>query len=153
MNRIYPLALWLGAHTFPWVKLSGQGLGFKPSDNNAMLIALGEDPLVIKKPRIDALYGIVNLMDAALEAAPSIRAPMLVLYGAHDEIIPKAPTALMLDRLAGPRAVAVYPDGYHMLMRDLQANVVDEDLAAWIAAPGAPLPSGHDRDWRRFLEE
>jgi alpha-beta hydrolase superfamily lysophospholipase len=153
MNPFTRAALWLGAHTVPWLTLSGRGLDITPSDNTEMLIALGRDPLVIKETRIDAIHGLVDLMDAALDAAPQIATPLLVLYGAHDEIIPKAPTALMLDRLAGPRAVAVYPDGYHMLLRDLQANVVHEDLAAWIAAPGAPLPSGHDRDWRRFLEE
>ena len=153
MNPFYRVALWLGAHTVPWLALTGRGLDITPSDNTQMLIALGRDPLVIKETRVDAIHGLVDLMDAALDAAPAIATPLLVLYGAHDEIIPKAPTALMLDRLAGPRAVAVYPDGDHMLMRDLQANVVHDDLAAWIAAPGAALPSGHDTGWRRFLDE
>ena len=153
MNRIYPLALWLGAHTFPWVKLSGQGLGFKPSDNNAMLIALGEDPLVIKKTRIDALYGIVNLMDAALEAAPSIRAPMLVLYGAQDEIIPKAATGKMLARLSGSPRIVIYPDGYHLLLRDLSAEVVLADISAWITGTDGKLPSGYSGEWQLFFEQ
>ena len=153
MNPFYRAALWLGAHAVPWLTLTGRGLDITPSDNTEMLIALGRDPLVIKETRVDAIHGLVDLMDAALAAAPQIATPLLVLYGAHDEIIPKAPTALMLDRLSGPRAVAVYPDGYHMLLRDLAADIVHEDLAAWIAAPEAPLPSGHDTGWRRFLEE
>jgi len=153
MNKFYPLALWLGAHTLPWVKLSGQGLGFKPSDNNAMLIALGEDPLVIKKTRIDALYGIVNLMDAALEAAPSIRTPMLVLYGAQDEIIPKAATGKMLAGLSGSPRIVIYPDGYHMLLRDLSAEVVLADISAWITGTDGKLPSGHNEEWQLFFEK
>ena len=153
MNKFYPLALWLGAHTLPWVKLSGQGLGFKPSDNNAMLIALGEDPLVIKKTRIEALYGIVNLMDAALEAAPSIRTPMLVLYGAQDEIIPKAATGKMLAGLSGSPRIVIYPDGYHMLLRDLSAEVVLDDISARITGTDRKLPAGHNEEWQLFFEK
>ncbi|MEK7244913.1 MAG: alpha/beta fold hydrolase, partial [Pseudomonadota bacterium] len=38
------LALWLGAHTTPWAKVTGRGLGITPSDNIEMLLALGRDP-------------------------------------------------------------------------------------------------------------
>jgi acylglycerol lipase len=45
-----------------------------------------------------------------------------------------------------PLFTPVYPDGYHMLTRDLGARVVLEDMAAWLADPTAPLPSGHETD-------
>jgi len=151
MNLFYRAALWLSAHTVPWLRASGRGLDITPSDNREMLIALGRDPLVIKETRIDAVWGIADLMDAALAAAPALTTPLLVAYGAHDEIIPRTPTLLMLDRLSGPRRIAVYPDGWHMLLRDLQAGVVHADIAAWITDPAAPLPSGHDHDWRPLL--
>ena len=35
-------------------------------------------------------------------------------------------------------------NGYHMLMRDLDAAVVMSDIAGWIAERRAPLPSGAD---------
>ncbi len=153
MNPFYRAALWLGAHTVPWLSVTGRGLKITPSDNIEMLRALSADPLVIKETRIEAIYGVVNMMDAALAAAPHIDAPLLVLYGARDEIIPKAPTARMLDRLNGHHRVAVYPDGYHMLTRDLQADRVLTDIAAWIEAPRAPLPSGFDKNWMAFLDQ
>ena len=152
MNGVYSIALWLGAHTFPWVRVSGQNLGITPSDNEPMLIALGKDPLVIHKTRMDTLYGMVNLMDAALAAASSIRTPTLVLYGAHDQIIPKKATARMLARLSSTSTVVVYPDGYHMLLRDLRGDVVLADISAWITRPDATLPSGYDREWRSFFK-
>ena len=68
-------ALWLGARTVPWMKLTGRGLEIRASDNDDMLRALGADPLVIKETRIDAIHGLVDLMDTALEAAPSLRSP------------------------------------------------------------------------------
>ena len=43
------------------------------------------------------------------------------------------------------RRVAVYESGYHMLLRDLQAETVWTDIAAWIGDRASPLPSGADR--------
>ena len=141
-------ALWLVAQTLPTLRLTGRGLDITPSDNVEMLRTLGADPLVIKRTRVDALWGVVNLMDSAFAAAPAITRPLLVLYGARDEIIPEAPTRDMLCRLNGPHRVAVYPEGYHMLLRDLLAGVVHDDITAWVAAPDARLPSGvHVDGW------
>lgn len=141
--------LWVFAHTVPWLTLSGQGIKRNPSDNIEMLRALGRDPLVIKNTRIDSLWGIVNLMDAAQAAAARLATPTLLLFGAHDDIVPPEAARRMLDTLpqspAGERRIAVYENGYHMLLRDLQARTVWDDILAWIRAPDAPLPSGADR--------
>ena len=143
------LALWLGAHATPWAKVTGRGLDITPSDNVEMLLALGRDPLVIKETRVDAIHGLVGLMDEALDSAPRFQAPALILYGQKDEVIPKAPTRLMLERFPEPararQRVAFYAEGYHMLLRDLGAEIPWRDIEAWIADPSSPLPSGADR--------
>lgn len=151
MNPLQRAVLWLVAHTRPGLRLSGRGLGITASDNKAMLRALREDPLVLKDARADALWGLSSLMDRALESAPRVGVRALVLYGAHDEIIPRRPTCRLLAALGPPARLALYPDGYHMLTRDLGAGVVLEDVAAWLADPAAPLPSGHDAAGRRAL--
>ncbi len=142
--------LWLAAHSVPWMTVTGEGLDILPSDNFAMLRALGRDPLVIKETRLDTVYGLVGLMDAGWAAAPELRAPALLLYGAREEVIPEDAALAWLRRLPpdaaegpghGPRA-ALYPNGYHMLLRDLDAGVVWNDIARWIAARAEPLPSG-----------
>ena len=137
-------ALWLAAHAVPWLELTGRGLDITPSDNVAMLQALGADPLVIKATRIDAIWGVVDLMDRALAAAPALSARALIQYGASDEIIPPKATREFLDRLpvAAPHTVAVYPNGFHMLLRDTAAATPIADIVAWVRAPAAPLPSG-----------
>jgi len=145
MNPFYRVSLWLSAHLFPWAHVTGRGLGIKPSDNREMLIELGKDPLVIKETRIDAVYGLVDLMDAAFAAAERITAPTLVLYGENDDLVPKAPTFAMLRRLRAPHRVAIYPKGYHMLLRDLDGAVVRADVAAWALSRDRPLPSGFER--------
>jgi len=126
--------------------LTGRGLGIVPSDNYEMLVRLGRDPLVIKQTRVGTIYGLVNLMDAALAAAPQLKTPALILYGEKDQIIPKAPTRRLLKTLpAGRHRVALYEGGYHMLLRDLQAATVWKDMAAWITERRTVLPSGADR--------
>jgi alpha-beta hydrolase superfamily lysophospholipase len=139
--------LWLFGHTLPWYKLTGEGLNIQPSDNLEALRELFEDPMVIKATRIDAIYGLVDLMDAAALAAPKLRTPTLVLYGAHEEVVSVDAARAFVESLPRPPApikVAVYPEGYHLLFRDREAGRVIGDVAAWIEAPGEPLPSGAD---------
>ncbi|HRH81437.1 MAG TPA: lysophospholipase [Thiobacillaceae bacterium] len=138
--------LWLLAHTLPWLELTGRGLGLRPTDNKEALRRMREDPLVIKATRVDALWGMAGLMDGALSDAAALALPSLILYGGQDEIIPRTPTCRWLAALPrnGAWRLAVYPDGWHMLTRDLQADRVHADLAAWLADPAAPLPSGTD---------
>ncbi|NQV79394.1 MAG: alpha/beta hydrolase [Alphaproteobacteria bacterium] len=142
MSPFYRLTLWAAAHTIPSRRLTGRGLGVIPSDNIDMLRALGRDPLVIKETRVDSLYGLVKLMGAAQRVTIAEEARFLVLYGAKDRIIPRRPTAALAAKMNGSGRFAVYPNGYHMLLRDLQAEVVWRDILAWIDDPSAALPSG-----------
>ncbi len=139
--------LWLTAHTVPWFEVTAEGLNITPSDNEKMLIRLGRDPLVIKSTRIDSIWGLVDLMDEADAAATRVKVPVLLLYGTRDEVIPPAPTLDAIKALSahGHLTVAFYRSGYHMLLRDLEAARPTEDVAAWMLAPGKPLPSGADR--------
>ena len=126
----------LTAHTIPWKKVTGQSLQISPSDNIEMLKKLGRDPLVIKETRIDVLYGLVNLMDQAYEHAEGVRNKLLLLYGENDEIIPRAPVFSFYQRLPlgalGQQKLILYEKGYHMLLRDLQAEIVMRDIVDWI---------------------
>ncbi len=140
------VALTLSSHTVPWLTLTGSGLGIQASDNIEMLRALGRDPLFIKETRIDAIHGLVDLMDAALASAPKLNLPSLILRGANDQVIEDGPTAVMLAELPKdapqPRRITRYPAGWHMLLRDLQAQIVWRDIKGWIDDPAADLPSG-----------
>jgi alpha-beta hydrolase superfamily lysophospholipase len=135
------------SHTIPWMQLTGKGLRKTPSDNKEMLRSLGRDPLVIKATRIDTIYGLTNLMDEALSQAEKMHLPTLVLYGKNDQIIPKEPTFLMLKKMPTTTRKAFYERGYHMLLRDLQAEKPLTDIAAWIADHNNPLPYGSE-NWK-----
>jgi alpha-beta hydrolase superfamily lysophospholipase len=135
--------LWISAHTVPWMTVTGRGLNIKPSDNIEMLRALGRDPKVIKETRIDAIWGLANFMDRALEASARFTAPSLIVYGTRDEIIPNEPIERMLARLPkageGQRTIIRYIGAYHMLLRDLDAETYWRDIERWIdERRGAP---------------
>jgi alpha-beta hydrolase superfamily lysophospholipase len=164
MNLFERGALWLAANTVPWLPLTIEGIGIRPSDNIPMLRELARDPKAIHKTRVDAVKGLVDLMDTAFAAAPalgrnplarnrtghaltesaSLPTPVLMLYGLRDELVPENPSFAVMRSLAGnPRARrALYKNGHHMLLRDLAAKIVWRDIAAWIADAAAPLPSG-----------
>lgn len=145
LPNAYAATLWVGAHTFPYRPVSppkGVQRKIVASDNTAMLQKIGRDPHMIFTTRIDAIYGLVNLMERASDASPRLAVPTAFLYGAKDQIIPR-PAAEKAARALPPTArTAIYPDGHHMLLRDLRAHVVWDDVLAFLRDPAAPLPSG-----------
>ncbi len=139
------LALEGAVRTLPWLKLTGEGIRISPSDHIEMLQAMGADPLVIKATRVDALWGITDLMDRAQAAAGRLQTPALLLYGEQDKIIPKNAFCRFLAKLPGTDpglTFVLYEHGWHMLPRDRQGARVRTDIAAWLDDPEAPLPSG-----------
>src|SRR5579864_9122818 len=104
------------------------------------------------------MYGLVDLMDRTIEAAPSLKTPTFLLYGAHDAVIPADPVrafvaALPAEDVRGDR-FGYYQNGYHMLLRDLEGPRVAADVASWVLDRAAALPSHADaagltRPWPR----
>jgi acylglycerol lipase len=133
LNGFYRATLWVMVRVVPGMELTGRGLKVMASDNIEMLRAIGADPLFIKKTRVDAIAGLVELMDIAAASVDRMDGPLLVLGGARDEIVPPGAHLAMLGRLRAQQCTEViYPDGWHMLLRDLQREVVWNDILAWI---------------------
>lgn len=147
--------LWTLAHTMPWLSLTGKGVKVHPSDNIEMLRALGRDPLVIKETRVEAIYGLANLMDAAFDGAAALHSNTLMLYGEKDDIIPREPTYAFLQQFLAKdiaaKTVAFYQQGYHMLLRDLQGPKLWNDIVSWINKRSPKLPSGADDRAKHLL--
>jgi alpha-beta hydrolase superfamily lysophospholipase len=149
MPILYRVALFFAARLTPGLILSNSAarhvVTIMPSDNIEMLRALCRDPLFQKKTRADTLYGLVDLMDAARAAPAHLTRPgppILLLYGAHDQVIPARPTKAVIAALDGSATVHRYETGYHMLLRDLGRALPEKDAADWILAH-APEPAGN----------
>ncbi len=106
-----------------------------------MLRRIGRDPNMIFRTRIDAIYGLVGLMEKASQRSGNLQGDIAFLYGAHDQIIPRASALRAARRLPASARTAVYENGYHMLMRDLQREVVYLDMLSFLRDPAAPFPS------------
>ena len=148
LNPLYRVVLMTAASLMPRNEVTGRGLGLRASDNDEALIALGRNPLTILKTRLDAVAGLVQLMDAAVARAPDLDLPTLVLMGERDEIIPPTVMAGFVERLDPAQCTAViYPDGWHLLLRDLQRERVWNDIVAWLEGelPAAAEPCGGAR--------
>ena len=131
-NSFYRVGLWLLAHTLPWMEVTGSGLKITVTDNIPLLRELSLDPLMIRETRIDALYGLVGMMDTALERAPLIKQPTLLVYGLKDEVIPQNSICHFASQLTTDNKVIFYEHGYHFLLRDLDAQKVWQDIVDWI---------------------
>jgi alpha-beta hydrolase superfamily lysophospholipase len=153
MPWLYRAAMEVVVRIAPSLALSGKGLNIWPTDNIEMLRGLSKDPGVIKKTRTIAVYGLSYLMDhaATLSRAGDLRLPILWLYGARDELIPPEATyraAKGLLRDPARQRLVVYGNGWHMLLRDLQSEIVLADIAAFVDDPAGPLPFGRAIDLR-----
>jgi acylglycerol lipase len=146
LGSIERTALWVTRTTLPGLWLTPPpGLHIHPSDNIPMLREMSRDSLVQMGARADTTAGLMDLMDLAGDEVSRIHLPTLVLYGAHEEVLPHTAVKTFLDRVPPNNVrVAFYPKGYHMLLRDLDGDIVAGDVAAWVADRTAPLPSGDE---------
>ena len=137
----------------PMMGFQNSAPGFQPTDNIAAWQRWSRDPMLIRHTRVDALAGLVDLMDAAVAAAPHFHAPALMLYGGRDRLVPPEPTRRLLAARPDParQRVGYYPGGYHMLLRDTQGEKVALDITSWAKEPRVPLPSGAEEAARRWL--
>ncbi len=118
--------------------------GVVASDNHLELVRNGRDPRSILATRFDTIYGLVDLMQSASEKLGKIRAPTLLMYGAHDQVVKAAPMRDALRAAGSPSNLrtAYYSDGWHLLDRNLGAETVYRDVVAYLRDASAPLPSG-----------
>lgn len=132
MSPFYRTILWTMAHIAPGLKLTGDSLHIQTTDNMEIAREMAYDPYVIKATRVDALYGLMDLMDAAHDGLGSAKPlPALLLYGFKDEVIPIHSIRDIQRRMPYVERVN-YEHGYHMLLRDMQRARVYDDVSQWI---------------------
>ena len=143
MGILLSSGLWIVASVAPGWRVTGAEvpIRIRPSDNRAALLALARDPLTINRTRFDTLRGLTDAMDAAQAAAPDFRAPGLFLYGGQDRLVPPEATLALWRKLPEGARRALYPHGYHLLLRDLDRAIPITDVIAWIQDPATLLPS------------
>ncbi len=118
-------------------RFTGEGVvSLQPSDNREAMRAAAQSPYHYSNASGRELWGLVRVSDRAARAAPRVTQPTLTLMGAKDEYIPPKAVEAVHNTIAGAERYIFYPDGWHWLFRDLQAERVWRDVAAF--ALGAP---------------
>jgi alpha-beta hydrolase superfamily lysophospholipase len=141
----YNAMLWVASHTLPAYVANPPSFLTRhiwASDNVRELIRMGRDKLMIWGSRFDTLYGLVALMERAWRDIDKVKVVAAYMYGAHDQIIPRAAAFSAAHRLRAPGRTLYYEHGWHLLLRDLQAQTVWRDAEVFIRDPSAPPPSG-----------
>ena len=139
------ILLWLTAHTARGWVIQPPGFLLEhihATDNIDELRRMSRDRLQIFGARPDALYGLMDIMQRGSVGTARLTLPTVYLYGAQDDIIPKASAFEAAARLPPPRRTAYYAEGHHLLLVDLQAATVWADVERFLRDPAAPLPSG-----------
>jgi alpha-beta hydrolase superfamily lysophospholipase len=153
LNPLHRVAAWSIAAVVPERRFTGEGIvSIQASDNIEMLRALGRDPHYLRPPSAREIFGLVRVADMAETAAANVNLPALLLLGDRDQIVPNARVRRVFGRLTGPRQVIEYPEGWHLMLRDLQAQRVWRDVADWslaiprdtacAATAGQAIPAG-----------
>jgi alpha-beta hydrolase superfamily lysophospholipase len=76
-----------------------------------------------------------DLIEAALPAAAQIETPVAIFSAGHDVFVTAAQQREFFERIAArQKALFEYPEGYHQLLFDLDAEQVLADVAGWIEA-------------------
>jgi acylglycerol lipase len=90
----------------------------------------------------------VSIMELAHQQAERLpeSVPVLVSYGAHDQVVPPVGPRRTAGLLPKHVRTVYYPNGYHVLLSDLQRDKVIADYLAFIRDPGCALPSG-EGEW------
>ena len=142
MPLFYRLTLNLAASLAPGKRLTGERAQRRATDNVPLVRAMIADPLVIKDTRIDAVLGVVRVMGEAWGATDKTGGRVLVLVGENDEIIPPKHIRAAAARLCGDVTLKAYPQGWHLLFRDLGGAAPTRDAADWMV--GTTRDRGHD---------
>jgi alpha-beta hydrolase superfamily lysophospholipase len=146
MGSVERAALSVAQHMIPGLWLEApRGLNIHPSDNIEMLRAMGRDSLVQFGARADTTAGLMDLMDSAGGSVTDMKMPTLVLFGAHEEVLPEEAVDSFLKHLPATNVrVVYYPEGYHMLLRDLHGEIVSRDVLDWTLDRSGKLQSGDE---------
>lgn len=130
------------AAALPDRRWTGQGIvRIQPTDDLEALRAVKADPRHYGDPSSRELYGLVQIMDRAAAAAPSVYLPTVVMMGARDEVLRPEDVQTIAVRIPGLTRFVLYPRGWHWLFRDRQAPRVwadTGDFALGLTRTGFP---------------
>lgn len=115
---------------------------YSPTNNEHAFQQMLRDPLLIHARRLSTMSGLLTLSTDARQRLRDVKVPVFLLYGGKDRLVPEMAISSAVQGLKPKDRSAYYPEGWHVLNRDLYRAEVFEDIARFLDDPLAPLPSG-----------
>jgi alpha-beta hydrolase superfamily lysophospholipase len=141
LNPALRAGAWALAAALPERRWTGRGLvSIQPTDNPEALRRTIADPRHFSDPSSRELWGLVEVMDRAAAAAPRVAVPTLTLMGARDEVLRPERVRAVHETVPGRAGYRLYPEGWHWLLRDRQAEAVWRDVADFVLATDPARP-------------
>jgi alpha-beta hydrolase superfamily lysophospholipase len=104
------------------------------SRDPAVVAAYHDDPLV-HHGRVPAGLGraMLQIGETMQQRAPSLNAPLLVVHGAEDRLVPVAGSRRLVECVgSGDVELKVYPGLYHEIFNEPERDQVLDDVVSWI---------------------
>jgi alpha-beta hydrolase superfamily lysophospholipase len=106
------------------------------SRDPAVVAAYNADPLV-HHGRLPAGIGraLIEVGESMPQRAPALTAPLLVVHGEQDKLIPVQGSRHLMECVGSRDAeLKVYPGLYHEVFNEPERAVVLDDVVSWIEA-------------------
>jgi pimeloyl-ACP methyl ester carboxylesterase len=100
----------------------------------AAAIRLLSDPMVLRRIRPAALFGLFKLSRSAVEEAEHVRIPSLTMVGTKDDVLRAACIARLHTGLSGEKAWRRFKGGPHLLLHWQHNDRVLSTVLSWIEA-------------------
>lgn len=100
----------------------------------AAAIRLLSDPMVLRRVRPAALFGLFKLARSAVDEAELVRLPVLTMVGTGDDILRLECIRRLHRRLAGPRTWQSFRGGPHLLLHWKHNDRVLARIFSWLDA-------------------
>ncbi len=104
------------------------------SRDPAVVAAYNDDPLVYHG-KVPAGLGraLLQVGETMPQRAPALTAPLLVVHGSEDRLIPVAGSHRLVDRVGSTDVeLKVYPGLYHEVFNEPERDQVLHDVVSWI---------------------
>lgn len=104
------------------------------SRDPAVLQAAANDPLNHRKPLTPhIIHEMVTEARRVLERLPSLTAPILLMHGTQDRLVPPSGSQLVYDKVGSTDKTLTWYDGlYHELCNEPEQDQVMGDIAEWL---------------------
>lgn len=132
VSPLLRLVVWLGARMFPWLAIPQENSAVPLAKEPGVLEQIRDDPKMIQATRLDTLEAVYQMMYQAISVAPEVMQPVLLIYGGKDHVVP-VQAAERLQQLLPTATARYYPEGYHLLLHDVEATNVQQDILTWLS--------------------